>query len=158
MRMLRKLVLTLIITLSNLTVCNRAVVMAQTPVDYLRDVKPILQQRCYACHGALKQEAGLRLDTGDSIRHGGDNGSATRSEAAETALMIHRITATDDSERMPPEGEPLTTEQIEILKHWISQGATSPENELPEPDPDQHWAFQQPQRPDLQDHRTRLMP
>jgi hypothetical protein len=150
MPMLRKLILTLIFTLSNLSVCNPAVVMAQTPVDYLRDVKPTLQQRCYACHGALKQEAGLRLDTGDSIRRGGDNGSTTQFAAAETALLIHRISATDDSERMPPEGEPLTTEQIEILKHWISQGATSPENELPEPDPDQHWAFQQPQRPDLQ--------
>ncbi|MCA9009118.1 MAG: DUF1549 domain-containing protein, partial [Planctomycetaceae bacterium] len=149
--MLRKLVLALTITLSNLTGCNLAVLMAQTPVDYLRDVKPILQHRCYACHGALKQEAGLRLDTGELIRRGGDNGSTTRSEAAETALLIHRITATDDSERMPPEGEPLTIEQIEILKQWISQGAISPENEQPEPDPDQHWAFQQPQRPDLKE-------
>ncbi|MEZ6033251.1 MAG: PSD1 and planctomycete cytochrome C domain-containing protein [Planctomycetaceae bacterium] len=149
--MLRKLVLALTITLSNLTGCNLAVLMAQTPVDYLRDVKPILQQRCYACHGALKQEAGLRLDTGEFIRHGGDKGSTTRSAAADTSLLIHRITATDDSERMPPEGEPLTNKQIEILKQWISQGAISPENELPEPDPDQHWAFQQPQRPDLKE-------
>ena len=45
-------------------------------VDYERDIKPMLAARCYACQGALKQEAGLRLDTGSSIRRGGDGGVA----------------------------------------------------------------------------------
>ena len=49
---------------------------AAEPVDYERDIKPVLKARCYACHGALKQEAGLRLDTGMLIRQGGDSGSA----------------------------------------------------------------------------------
>ena len=43
-------------------------------VDYLRVVKPILKVRCFPCHGALKQESGLRLDTGRFIRKGGENG------------------------------------------------------------------------------------
>ena len=43
---------------------------AEDTVDYLRQVKPILTQRCYACHGALKQKGGLRLDTGEAIRRG----------------------------------------------------------------------------------------
>src|SRR4051794_26845576 len=43
-------------------------------VDYPRHVKPILKQRCYSCHGALKQKDGLRLDTGTSIRRGGKSG------------------------------------------------------------------------------------
>ena len=57
-----------------------AVLLAATahaaPVDYARDVKPILKERCYACHGALKQKAKLRLDTARSIRKGGTAGPA----------------------------------------------------------------------------------
>src|SRR5690349_1436240 len=45
-------------------------------VDYLRDIKPIFKERCYACHGALKQESGLRVDTAAAIRLGGDSGPA----------------------------------------------------------------------------------
>ena len=45
-------------------------------VDYGRDIKPILRERCYACHGALKQESGLRLDTAASLLKGGESGPA----------------------------------------------------------------------------------
>ena len=45
-------------------------------VDYARQIKPIFKARCYSCHGALRQEGGLRLDTGASMRRGGDSGSA----------------------------------------------------------------------------------
>ena len=45
-------------------------------VDYIRSIKPLLRERCYTCHGALKQQSGLRLDTGAKIRQGGDNGPA----------------------------------------------------------------------------------
>ena len=48
--------------------------LAAEPVDYLRNIKPIFKERCFACHAALKQEAGLRLDTGTSIRKGSENG------------------------------------------------------------------------------------
>ena len=49
-------------------------VRAAEPVDYVRQIKPILKERCFACHGALKQKAGLRLDSGTLIRKGGDGG------------------------------------------------------------------------------------
>jgi len=137
-------VLTLALTLTLVTE-----VIAHSPIDYLRDVKPILKERCYACHGALKQESGLRLDTGNAIRRGGDGGSIVDVEAAEISSLIARISSHDESERMPPEGEPLSAVQIETLRNWIGQGAISPDNEQPEPDPDQHWAFQPPTRSDL---------
>ncbi len=141
---LLKTLLTLAFTLTLV-----ADVMAQTSVDYLRDVKPILKERCFACHGALKQESGLRLDTGKTIRQGGDGGAIVDVEAAESSSLIERISSHDESERMPPEGEPLTDVQIEMFRNWIRQGAVSPENEQPEADPAQHWAFQSPMRPDL---------
>ena len=144
MSALHQTVLTLVFMLNFITE-----VMAQTTVEYVRDVKPILTERCYACHGALKQESGLRLDTGEAVRRGGDGGAIVDMAAAERSSLIARISSHDESERMPPEGEPLTEIQIETLRNWIAQGAISPENELPELDPDQHWAFQPPLRPDL---------
>ena len=138
-----KIILTLGITLA---VASRA--FAQAPaVDYSRDIKPILKERCFACHGALKQKTGLRLDTGASMRRGGDGGRAVVAGNVSDSLLLKRVTAPDVEERMPAEGKPLTAEQIALIKTWIEQGATSPENELPEPDPREHWAFKKPVRP-----------
>ena len=50
--------------------------LARAGVDYLQEVKPILRDHCYACHGAFKQESDLRLDTGESVRSGGGSGPA----------------------------------------------------------------------------------
>jgi hypothetical protein len=122
---------------------------AAGPVDYARQVKPILKQRCYACHGTLKRKAGLRLDTGAAIRRGGDGGPAVEPGRSDESLIIERVTESDSSSRMPAEGAPLTAEQVEILRAWIDQGAASPADETPEADPHRHWAFVPPVRPAL---------
>lgn len=116
-------------------------------VDYERDIKPVFKARCYACHGALKQEAGLRLDTGDLIRQGGESGAAVEVGQPDQSLLLEKVMAGEPGERMPPEGEPLSAAQIEQLRSWILQGAISPIGEQAEADPQEHWAFQQPQRP-----------
>ncbi len=116
-------------------------------IDYVRDVKPILKARCYACHGALKQEAELRLDSGALIRLGGTSGSLVGENADQTNLLLERVSTDDDSERMPPEGEQLSAAQIDLLRKWIEQGGMSPEDEVPEEDTRRHWAFQVPKRP-----------
>jgi hypothetical protein len=120
-------------------------------VDYLRDVKPILARRCYACHGALKQRAGLRLDTAAFIRQGGDHGPAIIAGASSSSLLIERITGAGKSGRMPPasEGEPLKEREIAQIRAWINQGAIAPADEKPEADPKDHWAFRAPMRPAL---------
>lgn len=107
--------------------------------DYLTDIKPILKARCYACHGALKQEAELRLDTGQALRGATDNG----------AVVLERITATDEDVRMPPIGKPLTVKEIAQFKKWIDAGAVSPANETAEADPSDHWAFVPPLTPSV---------
>ncbi|MEZ6114553.1 MAG: c-type cytochrome domain-containing protein [Pirellulaceae bacterium] len=71
-------------------------------IDYVRQVKPILESRCYACHGALKQEAGLRVDTAAAIIAGGDSGAAIAPSDSSASLLLTRIAATDEFERMPP--------------------------------------------------------
>ena len=116
-------------------------------VDYDRHIKPLFAARCIACHGVLKQEAGLRLDTGELARKGAESGPVIVSSDAAHSVLLKRVTATDESQRMPPEGEPLTAAQIEQLKTWIRSGAFSPADEKPEPDPREHWAFQTIERP-----------
>jgi mono/diheme cytochrome c family protein len=125
--------------------CISEAIAADEPVDYLTQVKPILQQRCYACHGALKQEAGLRLDTAALAIKGGESGAAVvAGELADSSILLKRVAATNAEERMPPseEGEPLTAEQIELIRRWIAGGAKLPADEQPEADPARHWAFQ----------------
>ena len=112
-------------------------------VDYLKDIKPVLKNRCFACHGALKQKSGLRLDTIAAMRKGGEEGNIL---ALDTLLLVKRVVNTDEHERMPPEGAPLSAEQIAKLKEWISGGCKGPADEQPEPDPRLHWAYQSPKR------------
>jgi len=116
---------------------------------YERDIQPLLKARCYACHGVLKQEGGLRLDTGSAIRQGGDSGASIVAGDPARSLLWAKVTADEPEERMPPEGEPLTAAQREHLRGWIADGAQSPASERPESEPDDHWSFQPPQRATL---------
>ena len=116
-------------------------VSAGDEVSYLQHIKPVLATRCYACHGSLKQEAGLRLDTAALAIRGGDNGPVIQPGDASASAIIQRVTANDESERMPPIGEPLEADQIAALRTWIAQNASAPADEQPESDPREHWAF-----------------
>src|SRR5262245_41206306 len=82
---------------------------ADEPVDYLRDIKPLLRERCYACHGPLKQRSKLRLDTAASIRQGGKSGPSVEPGQPERSVLIARVSAVEGDGRMPPEGAALTT-------------------------------------------------
>ena len=109
---------------------------------YLDRVKPLLRTKCYVCHAATRQEGGLRLDTADAIRRGGDSGPAVDLKDVKQSLLLDRISASDPDERMPPEGKPLTEAQIAIIKLWIAKGGNAPEDEARQISPNEHWAFQ----------------
>jgi mono/diheme cytochrome c family protein len=116
---------------------------------YSGKIRPLLAKACFSCHGSLKQEAGLRLDTVDLLALGGDSGPAIVRGDAAASLIVERVADQDPDSRMPPEGEgePLTTEQVEMLRTWIAAGAPAPAGEEPEADPRSHWAFQPRTRP-----------
>ncbi len=118
-------------------------------VDYLKEIKPVLKERCYACHGALQQKAGLRVDTGELIRRGGKDGPVVTNRLSEPSELWRRITTPNRDERMPPEGEALSAAQKDRFRRWLAEGAPSPVAEQPEPEPREHWAFRTPQRPEL---------
>ena len=131
-------------------VASRAVRAADgsATVDYAREVKPLLAGKCYACHGALKHEGSLRLDTREFVLRGGDGGAAIVPGDAGRSLLLARLTAPID-ERMPPEGEgeALRPAELELLRRWIEQGAPGMPNERAEADPRTHWAFRPPTAP-----------
>lgn len=126
-----------------------AMLAAAEPVDYLRQIKPVLSARCLACHGALKQEGGLRLDTAASILKGGESGPAITHGKSGESLIVERVSEKDPDLRMPPEseGSALKETEIALLKAWIDQGAAGPADEKPEADPREHWSFRAPTRP-----------
>jgi len=104
-------------------------------LEYNRDIRPILSENCFACHGfdKAKREAGLRLDTPEGASATLDSGEvAVRGGKPDESELIQRILATDD-EMMPPHesGKKLSNAQKAMLKTWIEQGARY----------DKHWAF-----------------
>ena len=117
------------------------------PVDYAREIKPMLAARCTSCHGAVRQKAGLRLDTAELARRGGDGGPSVVPGKSGESLLILRVTASDGLDRMPPENEGvgLSEREITLLRSWIKQGAKAPPEPTPV-DPRKHWAYQPPAR------------
>lgn len=116
---------------------------------YEGSIKPLLAEKCAACHGALKQEAGLRLDYGRGLQAGGESGPILDFEQADASELVARVKTKDLSSRMPPEheGAPLDDADIQLLIEWIEQGAKFPATEKTPQGPDDHWAYQPVVRP-----------
>lgn len=106
---------------------------APAPVDFLREVKPILAEKCLACHGPDEPEADLRLDTATGAF--GDLGgyAAVVPGNREESELWYRVSTDDSNERMPPadHGEALSATELDVLGRWIDEGATWQE----------HWGF-----------------
>ena len=116
-------------------------VTADSPVDFNRDVRPILSSNCFQCHGpdSEKRQAGLRLDTRDGATAALESGEqAVLPGQWESSELWKRITSLDHDATMPPPStkKVLTPAEVEILRLWIEAGA--------EYDP--HWAFVRPQQ------------
>ncbi|MCW9708080.1 DUF1553 domain-containing protein [Fodinibius salsisoli] len=103
-------------------------------VDYNRDIKPILNKNCIACHGGVKKSAQFSLLFQKEAYSKNESGErAIVPGNPEESEMIRRITHHDPEVRMPPEGDPLPEDEIELLTEWIEQGAQWGE----------HWAYQE---------------
>ncbi len=120
-------------------------------VDFARHIEPILSARCHRCHGPKKQKSGLRLDIRIRAFEGGDGGAPIKPGDSAGSRLIELVSSTDEDERMPPSGKPLTPKEIDLLRRWIDQGATWPEARERKVAPREwdHWAFRRPVRPAL---------
>ncbi|MCA9070465.1 MAG: DUF1549 domain-containing protein, partial [Planctomycetaceae bacterium] len=141
-------------TLPRLTITLLLALSSQVPgeeIQFNRDVRPILSNRCFTCHGpdSATREADLRLDQRESATGSASSGKrAVVAGDIQASELVRRITSQDDDERMPPGGasKALTAAEIQTLKTWISQGAKY----------EAHWAFippQMPTRPTIQNKR-----
>ena len=109
-------------------------------IEFNRDVRPILSNACFNCHGpnAATRQAGLRLDIpeGPLEDRGRYGGPVIRPGNAGDSPLVHRITEEDPRARMPRTGAALTPEEVDVLRRWIDQGAEY----------QTHWAFIPPER------------
>ena len=127
------------------------------PVDYVREVKPLLAEACNKCHGASQQKGDLRLDTAVFALKGGKAGPSFKSGNAADSLLIQVIEGRhDDIERMPYKKPPMSAAQIALLKAWIDQGAKAPADE--KSDSALHWSFVPPQRAPEPEVKLRAWP
>ncbi|MGP0066086.1 MAG: PSD1 and planctomycete cytochrome C domain-containing protein [Isosphaeraceae bacterium] len=112
-------------------------------VDFNRDIRPILSESCYQCHGPdhNKLKADLRLDTRAGLFRSADGSTVVTPGKPEESELLARIVAEDDETRMPPPkgGKPLTPVQVDRIRRWIEQGAIWKG----------HWAYLPPGRPDV---------
>ena len=125
-------------------------------VDFAREVRPLLAARCFECHGPDKQKAFLRLDRRDAAlagAWGGDSKVILPGDGGGSPLVLRTAGLVEGEDRMPPEGEPLTEAQVDLLRRWIDEGASWPETgglDRPEEEPlVTHWAYRPPVRPTL---------
>src|SRR5437867_1878050 len=102
-------------------------VRAQQPPDFVRDVQPVLESRCWSCHGAKLQLHGLRLDRrADALKGGGSGVPAIVPGASAQSLLIKYVSGLDKDVIMPPSGDRLKPAEIEQLRAWIDGGAAWP--------------------------------
>ena len=123
-------------------VIHRREVIGQQEIDFNRDIRPILSDRCWACHGpdAGSRKLKLRLDSeAAALADLGGGRSAIYPGHPDESELIRRVHSTDEWERMPPvsTGPALTTQEKDLLREWIRQGAKW----------QQHWAFLPPTLP-----------
>ena len=110
------------------SIASSFVFAADQKIEFNRDIRPILSNNCYLCHGPDKNQlqAGLRLDKSDLAKSKLESGhTAIIPNDTAASSLYARIISTDPQAKMPPldSGKSLSTAEIEILKRWIDQGA-----------------------------------
>ena len=127
--------------------CSAASLEAADAVVFDRDVRPLLAEKCFACHGPDVKDAkgDLRLDSRAAAVGEAGSGAIVPGEPDQSEF-VRRILSTDDDERMPPpeSHKTLAPAEIDTLRRWVEEGAEYAE----------HWAFVPPVRPAIPDVRA----
>lgn len=116
---------------------------------FQRDIQPIFAAKCFSCHGVEQQTLGLRLDQKSAAMSGGLSGVPIVPGKSGESLLYLMISG-QHKPTMPPEGEPLSNDQINLIKQWIDQGAHWEEGNAAEIiNVREHWAYQPISHPDI---------
>jgi hypothetical protein len=126
------------VSLALVATCLLGSAVAEERIQFRRDIRPILSEKCFVCHGpdANRREADLRLD----VEAAAKDHAIVAGQPAESELYVPIVSGDADTRRPPPEsGKELTAEEIDLLRRWIEQGAAY----------EGHWSFVPPKRPEL---------
>jgi hypothetical protein len=118
-------------------------------IDFEKEIAPILEERCWHCHGEDEQESGLRLDLRSHMLRGGDSGlSAVVAGQPDKSYLIEVINHVDEEMAMPPDDDKLPDDEIAMLTKWIERGAVWPgQMDAVVEESSDHWSFQPVVRP-----------
>jgi hypothetical protein len=123
-----------------------------------KNVRPVLAEKCFLCHGGSLQQSQLRVDSREALLKGGARGAAIVPNKPEQSLLIKAVTHADEKMKMPPTGK-LSDKEIDALTEWVKMGAPFPEGRRQKAEgSQQHWAFQpvkKPQVPTLKNKNLR---
>ena len=104
-------------------------------LQFEQHVAPLLERHCLRCHGGDESEAGLDLSSAQTLLTGSDSGPVLQAGDADGSLLLVRVEAGE----MPPEGEPpLSSEEMELLRRWVTEGAHFADPQLSRKSVDQH--------------------
>ena len=124
---------------------------SEAAVDFEKDIRPILEENCWHCHGEDEQESGLRLDKRAMMLRGGDYGLPTLVPGhPEKSYLIEVVEHRDPDMAMPTDGDKLPEQQIELLRQWITEGAQWPgqmNDEITFSEDEVPWSFHPVVRP-----------
>src|SRR5437763_6461026 len=95
--------------------------LAADPVDFDSQIKPILQARCLNCHAKGKYKGGLSLESREAVLKGGESGPAVVPGQGEASLLVELVAGFDPDRRMPDKGDPLSKEQVGLIRAWVDQ-------------------------------------
>jgi hypothetical protein len=143
----RILLATLVIALTSLRAADD---LTPPPLDFDRQVRPILSQHCTRCHGASLQEGKLRLDSPAAILRGGEDGTVVVPHEPQRSKLLDRVRSTGE-DRMPPveAGARLTDADAATLEQWILRGASGNSKTHEDQDAENFWSYKSPTRPPL---------
>ncbi|NBV85913.1 MAG: DUF1553 domain-containing protein [Verrucomicrobia bacterium] len=124
---------------------------SRAAVDFEKEIRPLLEERCVECHGPKKNKGDLRLDARVHALKGGQNGPIIAAGKSAESPLLMRITTEDKDERMPPKGPSLSPGEVDLIRRWIDSGANWPESDADRAAQVdgrlQHWAWQPVKRP-----------
>src|SRR5687767_2892984 len=104
--------------------CLCALPASSAEVSFSKQIAPLLQSKCIACHGPEKAKGGFRAHTYQQLMAGGESDlPSIKAGDPEQSELYKRLISEDEDERMPQKDDPFPKEQIELFKQWISEGA-----------------------------------
>ncbi|MCA8996863.1 MAG: PSD1 domain-containing protein [Planctomycetaceae bacterium] len=119
--------------------------LRSAPIEFERDVAPILRSRCLECHNKRDHRGGFSLHSRNAAFDGGESGPVIYPKDTNSSYLLDLITPVDGSAEMPKDAAPLSPDEISMITKWIDSGANWPQDV--ELQPDQLWSLQPIQRP-----------